>query len=126
MLEDWLFVFVDYELLVLRGPDSKIVSTTAHLVFNLIVLNNLCETLVIDSDLFRVTLRVDILGKGSQVLQELVRIVFDLVVKSGSHVSIPDQDWVLVVVPSIDLEEALLALFIEVLDERHWQITKED
>ena len=120
MLEDWLFVFVDDELLVLRGPHSKIISTTAYFVFDLIVLYDLCQALVIDSDLLRFTLRVDILGKGSQVLQELVRIVFDLVVKSGSHVSIPDQDRVLVVVPAIDLEEALLAFFVEILDERHW------
>lgn len=120
LLEDWLFVFVDDELLVLRGPHSKIISTTAYFVFDLIVLYDLCQALVIDSDLLRFTLRVDILGKGSQVLQELVRIVFDLVVKSGSHVSIPDQDRVLVVVPAIDLEEALLAFFVEILDERHW------
>ena len=110
----------------MRGPHAEVVSTTAHFIFDLVVLYDLGQALVIDGNPLRVTICVDILGKCTQILQELVSIVFDLVVKGASHVSIPDQDWVLVVVPSIDLEEALLALFIEVLDERHWQITKED
>ena len=45
-------------------------------------------------------------------------VVLDLGLQSLAHTGVPNQNWVPVVMSSVDFQEALVTLVIEILDER--------
>ena len=116
---------LDFEVSFWWCPHSKVVSSTAHFIFDLGVLDNLVDTATEFGNLLRSLQHVWITCKVCQLSEELTSVVLNFVFEGLPHTRAPNEKWVSVVMPSIDLKESLLVILVQELYERHRQVSQE-
>ena len=125
-MEFWLLVSGNCEICLEWCPHSKVVSAATNLILNLLVLDNLINAPLEDWDPSRTSESFWIVGEPAKVSQKRSSVVFDCLLECLSHALVPDEGWMAIVVPAVNLEEPLVIIFVKVLEERHRKIPKED
>ena len=127
MMELLFFLYWDFVQCVganlgLLGPNTQVVPATTHFRLNLLVLDYTLYRVLVDRDLCWFGATGWVINEGCQLGEEILCRFGDGLLKDQPLVSVPDQNWMLVAIHTIDPEEFVLASFKKEFDERCRQV----